>query len=418
MPYCILRAKKLKTLGSVASSLAHNYRTRPTPNADPDRLSRNKHIVASADAALQRLRARLPEKRRKDAVVAIEYLVTSSPGGLASERAHLAYLADALAWLKARHGEDNVVAASVHLDETTPHLVAYVVPLDERTGRLNAKAFLGGRQALSSMQTEFAQKVGVRHGLERGIERSQAKHTTIREWYGRLNEPVPEIEVPAAAVTPQVTRRRTLLPDQVETPGEVAKRLTGALKAQYGPAITRAKTAELDRRRAAEIRDQITALQEQLAKERQRREQVERREANYRIIFEALTPPEQKKLVETAKLNMRMKERATRLLSDAYRQATGALARFVQRARKALEAASGHWWGVNWQDVDQNYLNGEPRLREAAVIILEHSPGTCDYTERRKQVLLEQAAAADAQRAQAAPERPAVRRADSDRSRG
>ena len=182
--------------------------------------------------------------------------------------------------------------------------------------------------------------------------------------------------------------------------------------------IARGKTAEVDRRRIGEIRDQVTALREQLAQERQQREQVERRLTEYRAFFQALTPPEQKKLVETAKLNVRMKERATRLLSDAYRQATGALARFVQHARKALKAASGQWWGVNWQDVDQNYLNGEPRLREAAVIILEHSPGTCDYTERQKQALLEQAAAADAQRAQAAPERPAVRRIDSDRSRG
>nr|WP_284527285.1 hypothetical protein [Shigella flexneri] len=36
------------------------------------------------------------------------------------------------------------------------------------------------------MQTEFADRIGQRHGLERGIERSKARHQTIRQFYGNL----------------------------------------------------------------------------------------------------------------------------------------------------------------------------------------------------------------------------------------
>ncbi|WP_419851934.1 plasmid recombination protein [Actinobacillus pleuropneumoniae] len=39
----------------------------------------------------------------------------------------------------------------MHNDESTPHLVAYVVPLDER-GKLNAKKWLGGKKLMNEMQ--------------------------------------------------------------------------------------------------------------------------------------------------------------------------------------------------------------------------------------------------------------------------
>jgi hypothetical protein len=62
-----------------------------------------------------------------------------------------------------------VVAVSIHRDETTPHLIAYVVPLDEATGKLNAKKWLGGRAKMSQMQSDFANQVKSL-GLERGLK--------------------------------------------------------------------------------------------------------------------------------------------------------------------------------------------------------------------------------------------------------
>jgi chromosome segregation ATPase len=43
-------------------------------------------------------------------------------------------------------------------------------------GKLNAKAFTGGAKALADMQTDFNNKVGVKHGLLRGEFRSKAVH--------------------------------------------------------------------------------------------------------------------------------------------------------------------------------------------------------------------------------------------------
>ena len=104
-----------------------------------------------------------------------------------------AYFNDALKWLKQRHGGANVVYSGVHRDEKTPHMYAYVVPLDESTGRLNARRWLGGAKALSEMQTDFAANVGARHGLDRGIEGSRAKHQRVKRHYGLVNRAADQV---------------------------------------------------------------------------------------------------------------------------------------------------------------------------------------------------------------------------------
>ena len=194
--YAILRTEKLKSVASVWRSLKHAFREQPTENADPERAASNAHLGASsAREAMEKVRARLPEKRRKDAVLAIEYLITASPEAMAkmAPQERTAYFNDALKWLKQRHGGANVVYSGVHRDEKTQHMYAYVVPLDESTGRLNARRWLGGAKALSEMQTDFAANVGARHGLDRGIEGSKAKHQRVKRHYGLVNRAADQV---------------------------------------------------------------------------------------------------------------------------------------------------------------------------------------------------------------------------------
>ncbi|WP_423842049.1 MobV family relaxase [Aeromonas hydrophila] len=193
MAFAILRTQKLKAAVAVRRSLKHAFRAQNTPNADPARLKENSHLGAnSVEEAMAAFQQRLPEKIRKNGVLAIEYLITGSPDGMNSKRRRDqdAYFADALAWLKERHGAENLIYAGIHRDETTPHLYAYVVPLDPQ-GKLNCRHFLGGAKALSQMQTDFAERVGQRHGLQRGIEGSKARHTTVRQYYAALQQEAP-----------------------------------------------------------------------------------------------------------------------------------------------------------------------------------------------------------------------------------
>lgn len=203
MSFAILRLQKLKSFADVGGSLSHNYRNRETLNADDARTHLNEHDLDTNEKCMTAIRSRIPEKRRKDAVLCIEHLITASPewDGWGTEK-ETAFFEQSKKWLEKKYGKKNVVSTTIHRDETTPHLVAYIVPLDEETGRLNAKKYIGGsRLTLSKMQTEFAQTVGYL-GLKRGVEGSQAKHTSIREYYDAVNNYDPQPTVPLKAPEP------------------------------------------------------------------------------------------------------------------------------------------------------------------------------------------------------------------------
>ena len=193
----IIRVAKLKTGGNIGGSGQHNYRENETLNADPSKTPNNQHLgCQNAHELLLAVEARIETvpNLRSNSVRCLEYLITASPeffdkaDGTQSRRGQ--YFNDSLAWLEAKHGKENIVATSMHLDEKTPHLVAYVVPIDS-AGRLNARSFTGGRELLRGMQTDFADEVGKKHNLERGIEGSKARHEAISDYYARVNAPAP-----------------------------------------------------------------------------------------------------------------------------------------------------------------------------------------------------------------------------------
>ena len=65
-------------------------------------------------------------------------------------------------------------------------MFAYVVPLDERTERLNCRKWLGDKDALSKLQDSFIEAVGTQNKLDRGVKGSKAKHKTIKKYYSEL----------------------------------------------------------------------------------------------------------------------------------------------------------------------------------------------------------------------------------------
>ena len=232
MGFAILRTQKLKDKGSITRSLKHAFREQKTLNADPDRTPQNSHIGAdSSQSAIQKIEQRLPEKVRKNAVLTIEYLITASPEDMRAKTREDQdqYFSDALDWLKQRHGAANVVYAGIHRDEKTPHMYAYVVPLDEKH-KLNCRKFLGGSKALSQMQTDFAQRVGMRHGLERGIQGSKARHQRVQRFYGNL-EQNGKVEISPDEVAPQVLKKGFFSTEH-ESNFHVADRLNQKIQTQ------------------------------------------------------------------------------------------------------------------------------------------------------------------------------------------
>lgn len=238
MNYAILRTAKLKTMGNIGGSLAHSYRTIETPNTDPNLTPKNYHSVATPEAVKQAIKNRLPEKRRSDAVLCIEYLITASPEweGWGNSKEDEFFKRSAQ-WLMDKHGAENIAGMSIHRDISTPHLVAYVVPIDQK-GKLNCKDFLGGRAKLNKMQTDFANTVADL-GLTRGKEGSKAKHTSIKEYYHDINH---ARDFNIKTISPK--------PEMFESKARYGEKVTIAVIEQVEPTVKAANSILMDYEKA------------------------------------------------------------------------------------------------------------------------------------------------------------------------
>jgi len=251
-------------MGNIAKSLNHAFREQKTPNADPEKTSDNEHMAAaSTDEAMGKLRGRLPEKRRKDAVLCVEYVMTASPEWWksASQQQQAEFFDRSSKWLADKYGAENVIVASVHRDETSPHMTAFVTPIT-RDGRLSAKEYIGNKTQMSNDQTSFAAAVSPL-GLERGIEGSKARHQTIKAFYAALETPQGKVTIPSSAIEPRVLKKG-LFSKLVETPDQVATRLTKAVHKGYESAIVGAAGAREMAAKTREAQNTAQSLRERL----------------------------------------------------------------------------------------------------------------------------------------------------------
>jgi hypothetical protein len=196
MAYAICRIEKIKSWAELGGSALHTTRERETPNANPS--VNNIRLIGSADEKdlLALFKEKIGnQKIRSNAVLGVEMLLSASAeyfrpndptaAGVYDQKRLEDFATAATQWLLAQH-RDLVVRAELHLDETTPHIHAYIVPLD-KNGKLNYRALYGGSKTrLSELQTSFA--AAVRHlGIERGIKGSKATHTEIQDYYTDVN---------------------------------------------------------------------------------------------------------------------------------------------------------------------------------------------------------------------------------------
>lgn len=171
--------------GGVRGIQSHNQRekeSRKNPDIDKTRSDQNYDILNPNNINYNRaVKERIDNFAtqtatvRKDAVFMCNFIVTSDEKTMKamSPTEQKAFFEDSTKFFMTRYGAENVVNATVHMDETTPHMHLGVVPI---TGeRLSAKN-LFTRKELISLQTDFARDVGQPYGLERGKEGSERTH--------------------------------------------------------------------------------------------------------------------------------------------------------------------------------------------------------------------------------------------------
>lgn len=181
--YAVVHMMKIKS-GAVGGIQSHNNREHePKTNPDVDMSrSEDNYDLISCDNYKRSIKEKLSNlvessrAVRKDAVVVCNFIVTSdneTMNALGTDRQR-EFFQDSVKWFSDRYGADRVLNATVHMDETTPHLHIGVMPITQ-DGRLSAKAIFT-KTEMKAIQTEFARDVGEKYGLERGVEGSERTH--------------------------------------------------------------------------------------------------------------------------------------------------------------------------------------------------------------------------------------------------
>jgi hypothetical protein len=270
--YAVFRTQKLPTMQEVGAAGKHIERTRPTRNADPDRLLDNERLAGSGDLVAD-VQARLDtlDKIRANAIRAVEYVLGVSKEWFDAARAEeIAAWRDAsMAWLRQTHGAANVVAAVFHKDELTPHIQAVVVPIDER-GKLCASHWLDGPAKLSQLQDRYHVAVADL-GIERGVKGSVAEHQTVREWYGKIQQPTPAPEIVKQHL--DVERPGRIIGNPERWAAEQTARITERIAPALDAALVKATHYE---EQAAKAEANVVVLQQRVREVERERDVLQR----------------------------------------------------------------------------------------------------------------------------------------------
>lgn len=197
MSFAIPRIAKEHNRAGVAARAAHNLRQHSAaPRADAERSAKNKTIgaqtVPDVLAALDARLATLP-KIQKNAVLVVELMLTASPEWFTAGGKPTQFANEALEFAKNKFGAENILTASLHLDETTPHLQVLFTPIVEKNGvsKLRASHYFDGSEKMKQFHTEFAaqvEKLGLRRGIERKPSEPIKRHTTLKEYYKLVDQ--------------------------------------------------------------------------------------------------------------------------------------------------------------------------------------------------------------------------------------
>lgn len=157
-----------------------NYKSKNNPQIDSARTPNNYHIIGRNETYLsyidQRIKELAPKRKIKDDAVLINSFILGSDkeffAGLTQEQ-QKEFFRDCAMCFAERYGEENIISAVVHMDETNPHMHLNLIPVLD--GRLCSKQ-LFDRKALRELQSDFHEKVGKKWGLKRGKIGSTAEH--------------------------------------------------------------------------------------------------------------------------------------------------------------------------------------------------------------------------------------------------
>ena len=226
------------------------------PQIDRARTKDNYRLISHTETYTEFINYRLKELNlfpRKDAVVMNSFVVGSDKTFFdkMGKMQRYNFFSDCYKFFAERYGEENIIAAVVHNDETTPHMHLNLMPVT-KDGRLCSKQLFDKPQ-LQKLQTDFYEEVGKKYGLQRGKEGSQRKHLSTAEFKAKkIIEQAEAIkqenqiysDALEEAKSGEIPRKRGKLQEQVIALTAENKDLTERLNKSMGETLEYAKKAE------------------------------------------------------------------------------------------------------------------------------------------------------------------------------
>ncbi|HFE9182467.1 TPA: MobV family relaxase, partial [Streptococcus agalactiae] len=198
MSYLVARMQKMK-VGNLGGAYRHNERVfenHSNKDIDTSRSHLN-YELTDRDRSVsyeKQIKDYVNEKKsskraiRKDAVLCDEWIITSDKDffeRLDQEQTR-AFFETAKNYFAERYGLENIAYASVHLDESTPHMHMGVVPMVD--GKLSSKAVFT-REELKAIQEELPKYMNEQgFELSRGQLGSDKKHLSVADYKAKIGK--------------------------------------------------------------------------------------------------------------------------------------------------------------------------------------------------------------------------------------
>ena len=223
MGYFTLDFKKAKGASDARMS-DHIERRVIAPNVDPTRTHLNRELVelpegvtVRDEAIAHRIKsAGIKRKITPDQVRAIRVMMSGTHEDMMKiqqDGRMDEWCNDSMEWLHKTFGRENTVSAVLHMDETTPHIHATIVPIvtgerrkakqkqteGKRSYRKKTDAVrlcaddVLNRDKLIGYHDDYA-KIMDKYGLQRGVRGSEARHVTTAQYYRDLKRQAGELE--------------------------------------------------------------------------------------------------------------------------------------------------------------------------------------------------------------------------------
>lgn len=187
------------TIDGLAKFDRHSNRKGKVTNADPEKKHLNRIIIGSENVEEDVKMYLEGVKIRDNSVVAREIILSAGNGfwEKLSDKDRERWIETNYNFLK-KHFGDNCVYAVLHLDETTPHIHALIVPvMVNKKGllHLNNSFYFGDKDKLSKWQDRYTDILSsnFQNIFKRGIRGSKATHVDLKTYYSLIKENLNEL---------------------------------------------------------------------------------------------------------------------------------------------------------------------------------------------------------------------------------